>query len=191
MLLSRKKGQSNEGGMLIWIVVAIIAAIVVILFFTGGFGVFSNLFKQAPQTLEAATQACKLVASPETRTSFCDQWREVDIAGVTQLVNCQYSAIYNQLDLSSQIECRSADGNSILNSQDKGKEYCKALFKNGKITEKTMVNDNKCVIMGCVELGGTLSAINTATPASSCTTDKRAVLKGFAESKDQACCLPK
>lgn len=186
MHLINKRGQSGEGSMLIWIVVAIVAAIVVMLFFTGGFQVFSNLFKQAPQTVEAAAQACKLVATPETRLSYCDQWREVTIAGDTQLVNCQYPLIANQIDVGgSSIECKDADGIKALTPTEKGKEYCISLFKNSKVTEKTKVNDVLCSSLSCTnDFKGTVKTTCDATIEIS-------IKKGFQESGQGICCLKK
>lgn len=185
MVIANKRGQSSEGNMLIWIIVAIIAAVVVILFFTGGFDVFKNLFKQAPQSLESATQACSLVASPQTRTSYCDQWREVDIAGSTQLVNCQYPAIKSRLDVGEDIICSSIDGTRTnLDYTQKGEEYCQLLFKSGKVTENTKANDKLCSSMSCAsDYQGTISSDGK------CATGK-AISKGFSESKDgKVCCI--
>ena len=183
--IANKKGASDEGGMLIWIVVAIIAAVVVILFFTGGFSVFSGLFNQAPQSLEAATQACKLVATPETRISYCDQWRKVEITGETQEVNCQYPTIKNQLDLGTDIECRSKDGSKVLIYIEKGQEYCVDLFKNSKVTEKTKINDVLCSALTCEDLNGEL-----VSKGGSCSSSEvKPRVKGFKESATNDCCL--
>ena len=183
--IANKKGASEEGGMLIWIVVAIIAAVVVILFFTGGFSIFSNLFNQAPQSLEAATQACKLVATPDTRLSYCDQWRSVEISGQSQQVNCQYPTIKNQLDLGTDIECRSKDGTRVLSYTEKGEEYCADLFKNSKVTESTKINDVICSSLTCEKLNGVL--ISKGGSCSS--TDITPRTKGFKEASTNDCCL--
>ncbi|MEK6850711.1 MAG: hypothetical protein AABX85_04000 [Nanoarchaeota archaeon] len=185
MLMVNKKGASDEGGMLIWIVVAIIAAVVVILFFTGGFSIFSGLFGQAPQSLEVAAQACKLVATPETRLSFCDQWRKVEITGETQEVNCQYPTIQSQLDLGTAIECRSKDGAVALNYTQKGEEYCVDLFKSAKVTEKTKINDVVCSSLTCAKLNGELIA-KGGTCASANVKPRD---KGFSEAATNGCCL--
>ena len=185
--IAGKKGASEEGGMLIWIVVAIIAAIVVILFFTGGFEVFKNIFNQALKSLEAATQACKLVATPDTRISYCDQWREVEIAGNKQQVNCQYPAIRNQLDIGADIECRSSDNSKVLNYAEKGKEYCAQLFKNGKVTESSKVNDVACASLSCSQdFSGRVVAKGSA-----CDATEKQVIKGFSESSQNICCVKK
>ena len=185
-MLRNKKGASEEGGMVIWIIVAVIAAIVVILFFVGGFDFFKGLFGQAPESLETAVQACKLVASPDTRTSYCDQWRSVEIAGVTQLVNCQYPAIRSKLDIAVDVECPALkDSTKILSFGEKGEEQCAALFRNGAVTEKTRINDVVCSSLGCEEKYGGKLIEKTAK----CEGGSKSISKGFKESASKICCV--
>lgn len=185
--IANKKGASEEGGMVIWIVVAIIAAVVVILFFTGGFKIISNLFDQAPQ-IDVVVQACKLVATPETRLAYCDQWREVEISGDEQMVNCQYPMINSQLDLSAEIECRSRDGSKVLAFKEKAGDECANLFKNGKVTEKTKLNDVVCALQTCEQLGG--KPIDKSD-AVKCADDEKTMDKLFKEAATNKCCLKK
>lgn len=178
-----KRGQSSEGSLVIWLVVAVIAAIIVILFFSGSIGKFSGFFKAAPESLEIAVQACKQVATPETRSSYCDQWREVTIAGDTQLVNCMYKKINDQLALATPIQCT---GTTTLttNAGDVGLQYCKELFKAGKIDEKTKVNDVLCSSKTCEELGGGQMDVANKEQATACDINTengktKEILKGF------------
>lgn len=196
-----KRGQSNEGGLLIWIVVAIIAAIILVLFFNGGFQKIGSFFKAAPDTLEVAVQACNQVATPQFRTSYCDQWRSVTIGEEAQLINCQYLAAQNKLDISTPLDCYTAtSGTTPVSPEAKGSEYCGVLFRQGKVDETTKVNGQVCKSLSCesAEFGGKkvlktsvtdqTKACNTAFDAKEKALSKL-IVKGYSESADYYCCV--
>ncbi|MCF7910136.1 hypothetical protein K9L16_00495 [Candidatus Pacearchaeota archaeon] len=139
-LLSKKAQQSNW--FMIVLVLAIITLVVVALALTGAFDKIANIFGQASD-LEVVAQACGVYASQDLKTSYCNEFKKVEINGKTQYANCEYLENYAEFDGEGQISCNVKD--IIIVS------FC----VNKKLDSDELVNGKQC---------GNLAPCETAIP---------------------------
>lgn len=85
-----KKAQGLSTTTLVLLILAGIVLVVVVLGFTKGWGYVFDKIGLLPGDLEAAAQSCGVSASSSLKTSYCNEFKEVIIAGKKQYVNCQY-----------------------------------------------------------------------------------------------------
>ena len=129
------KGQEISITFMILLVVGIIVAVIVILGFTTGFDfIFGNIGRLPGQSLQATIKSCEIAAQNDLKADYCLEYKEVEISGVEQFVNCDFTAIKNNLE--ETITCDSTDNNA--------KDFCVG----GKIKvsnfDKTLINGETC-----------------------------------------------
>ncbi len=176
-MLRNKKGADSTMGPMIWLIVILIVAALVIFFVSGGFSKISGLFEQAPGSLTAAVSVCKSITVPST---FCEQLRYVDINGESQYANCAYPAIYDQLELTSEVNCESPNGYNGWSGY-----FCSGLFKQGKVKSDTKANGIYCSSLTCSDIAGI-----EPNADGKCPTDRpKKITKLLADSSVKACCI--
>jgi len=187
MMLRSKRGADSTMGPMVWLIVILIVAALVIFFVAGGFGRISDLFNQAPGTLEEAVQICKFATNAPT--TFCDQVRFVEINGEGQHVNCLYPDIKNRLETTSDVNCViPSSGGDLAGKSDVqswGKYFCAGLVKSDDVDSDTKANGLVCATLSCSDIGGKSSITNTCADAG-----KKAYNSGFTAGNDgEFCCL--
>lgn len=85
-----KKGQGLSTTTLVLLILAGIVLVVVVLGFTQGWGYIFDKINLLPGDLEAAAQSCGLSATQGLSTSYCNEFKELKIAGKKQWANCDY-----------------------------------------------------------------------------------------------------
>lgn len=130
--LKSKKAQQSNWFMIV-LVLAVITLVVVALAITGAFDKIGNVFDQASD-LEVAAQACNVYASQNMKTSYCRDFKEVELAGRTQYANCKYLEGY--ADFENKLECDSDVVENLIS------EFCtnKDLDDDEKVNEFTCGN---------------------------------------------------
>jgi len=123
-----KKAQSTQ--FVIIFLVGLIAAVIVIL---GVSGVFDTIFGKIgllPGELEAVAQSCGISASGGLKTSYCNEFKYVTIAGKNQYATCEHLEQYASFDKLGE-ECDSTQVETLA------KKRCETLkddkVVNGKV----------------------------------------------------------
>ena len=179
VLVFNKKGDTEGGGVLIWLLVAIVVAALVIFFVWKGFDLFGGVAAVLPEKLQFNIQACKTASEniDTLRSAFCDQRREL---GKNFYANCQFEDIYRSLELPNDIRCNTLIYDSISGTRKTtaeslatggenepiAKYHCAKMFQEGLVNEKTTFNGYVCSArFNCAELGGLqMSKIAFDTP---------------------------
>ena len=144
--MRNKKGQEMSVATLVLIVIGVILLVLLILGFTMG---WQNLWDKinifgGGADIDAVVQSCGIASATDAMASYCDEFKQVDIAGETQYVNCQYSAVQNRLDKA--LSC----------GDDRDKNFCQSLDQSQQKFQDTVVNGKTCkVIMGTDKTTGT------------------------------------
>ncbi len=142
-----KKGQEMSVTTLVLIVIGVILLVMLILGFSMG---WSNLWGKinilgGGGGVETVIQACQIAATSDAGSSYCDDFKQVTIAGVKQYVNCQYSDVASKLDKS--LTC------SAGNAEASAGRYCGRLYAaagnatiylNSDTWKNTLYNGKSC-----------------------------------------------
>jgi hypothetical protein len=142
-----KKGQEMSVTTLVLIVIGVILLVMLILGFSMG---WSNLWGKinilgGGGGVETVIQACQIAATSDAASSYCDDFKQVTIAGVKQHVNCQYSDVASKLDKS--LTC------SAGNAEASAGRYCgrlyaaasnQSVYLNSDTWKNTLYNGKSC-----------------------------------------------
>ncbi|MEK6917540.1 MAG: hypothetical protein AABW51_01190 [Nanoarchaeota archaeon] len=90
-----KRGQGLSSETIIILVIAVIVLVIVVLGFTRGWDWVFGGFAKLPGDLEKTGQACGFAGENNLKTTYCNEFKEVKIAGKNQRVNCEYLAKNN------------------------------------------------------------------------------------------------
>ena len=86
-----KRGQGLSVTTLILIVLGIVVLVVVILGFTKGWNfVFGKIDILPGQSLQTAVKSCEISAQQELTVDYCNEFKEVKLAGKKQWITCDY-----------------------------------------------------------------------------------------------------
>ena len=139
-----KRGMNRRGQEWWWMLTLLLGLVLVvlaILFFTGFFDKLNTAVGVLPGDLEIVTQACKLAVSANLATSYCKDFKEVEmVAGGKQWVNCQYNEVRDTLDKADVPNLNPSCGN------DEPKALCQNLKTQLKETyhDNVLVNGRSC-----------------------------------------------
>lgn len=97
-ILDKKKAQGFSITTLAILVLAVIVVVVVVLGFTKGWGYIFGKTDVLPTNLEAAAQSCSIASSSNLKTTYCYEFKEVEIAGKDQYMNCEKIIAYAEFD---------------------------------------------------------------------------------------------
>jgi len=130
-----KGGQGFTWSQMFGLILGVIVIIIVVLFVTGFFDRGDDVLGNLPKELQIIASSCGLASSSGLKISYCDEFREVEIAGQDQLVNCEY--IKEQYETNyedSTITCSTALETQFCTSlrQSKGDDYTGKEVVNGK-----------------------------------------------------------
>lgn len=179
-----KRGQGVTIGTLIMIVLGIVVLVVIILGFTGGFEFIFGKIKLLPgQSLETAAQSCKIAGENKLTVDYCLEFKEVEVGEETQFINCQYPAIQGSIE--EKLDCFDRTGQNKISAIVSGENYCKILFRQGKVGGDTRVNDVLCSSKNCTFFDGELKNKTADCPADK----KNSISKGFLDSQNVVCCV--
>ena len=179
-----KKGQDLSIGTLILIVLGIIVLVLLILGFSMG---WSNLWAKinifgggGKSDISAMVTACNLAVISNSVYDYCNDFKEVNVDGKKEWVNCEDSRVASGVD--TKLTCPNGDENSRV------KEKCISLMESKKIKEDTKINQKICWDeYDCDSVGG--------TPKPKCADDEDSFDKNQINTNEASgnyyCCIPK
>ena len=127
---------------LLTMVLGVVVLILAILFFSGFFDDVENVTSGLPQELEFVAQGCIASANAGLRTSYCKEYKDVELLGRDQWINCQYDDLEDAIK-----EASNNDGFRIPNCGDKKEnnlDFCIDLLKSEKFKDGILVNGEDC-----------------------------------------------
>lgn len=128
-----KKAQGLSSETIILLIIAVVVLAIVILGFTKGWSWVFSIFGMLPGDLEKAKQACDFAGTNNLETTYCNEFKEVNIAGKSQYLNCDGLEKYASFTF--------LDGNCNPNMvSDLSKQLC----INEKLKNETLVNEVSC-----------------------------------------------
>ena len=128
-----KLGQGLSTSTLVLLILAAIVLIVVVLGFTQGWGYIFDKIGLLPGDLEAAAKSCETSAQYGLKTSYCNEFKKVRVAGKKQWVNCDYLEKYAEFE-KLQENC----------NETTVKNLALQLCNNEKLKDDEKVNDWTC-----------------------------------------------
>lgn len=129
-----KRGQELSIGTLILIILGIVVLVVIVIGLTTGTDFLFGLFEKGPgSSLEIVAQGCGVAAEAGLYIDYCKEFKEVEINGVEQYVNCEFPDIEAVID--GDLVCSSKKGFELAET---AKAFCK-----GKDID-TLVNGAAC-----------------------------------------------
>jgi len=90
--LGKRAQAQMPGATVVGLGVGIIVLITLAIGFTMGFDTIFGFLYSAPGALEQVAQSCGISGANGLATSYCNEFKEVKIAGKDQWVNCNYLA---------------------------------------------------------------------------------------------------
>ncbi len=100
--LNMKKVMNKKAQQSLWFpIILILAIIVLVIVALNFFGVFDAIFGKAdvlPGELEAAAFSCGLSSSQGLKTSYCNEFKKLKIAGTEQHATCEYLESYAEFE---------------------------------------------------------------------------------------------
>lgn len=187
----RKRGQEGIGlGTLLLIILGVVVLVVLIVGFTKGFDFIFGKIGIAPgQSLQTAVASCEIAGQQELKADYCDEFKEVEIDDVKQLVTCDYLANPPLNKISEEKKLKESCYGSGKSATTEGLRYCQALFKQGKVKSDTRANNVLCASKTCEALGGFAVVKTDTCPPDNDETLTKQITSGFSDSKDSICCV--
>lgn len=145
MVMEKRMGKRGQEGVtlttLLLIILGVVVVAIIILGFTTGFGFIFDKFKLAPgQDLQAVVTGCELAASNELRADYCSTFKEVEINGEKQFVNCEDSRVQSNMGADSKglITCSGSEVEDFCKTTNQLKE---------SDWDKVKVNGRSCAVI--------------------------------------------
>tara|TARA_Y100000034_G_C6750237_1_gene333414 strand:- start:11 stop:661 length:651 start_codon:yes stop_codon:yes gene_type:complete len=141
-LLSKKGATGVSIGFLIMILFAVVFVVLAILWISGFFDTIGGATTGLPGDLEFVSQGCITSANAGLRTSFCKEYKEVELLGRDQWINCQYDDLQDAID-----EAAKEEGFKVPDCGGEGEnnlDFCFDLLKSENLKDGTLVNGEDC-----------------------------------------------
>ncbi len=135
-----KKAQGLPISTLILLILGIIVLVVVAVGFIKGWDFIFGKIGILPGDLEVAAKACDVSGSNNLKTSYCNEFKEVKIAGKKQFVNCDYLEQYATFTHLLPEDSCSDTANTVRNLAEQ-------LCDNENLKEDDKVNGETCKIL--------------------------------------------
>ncbi len=136
-----KRGQEGITiGTLLLIVLGLVVVVTIIIGATSGFGFIFDKFKLAPgQDLQAVAKSCEIAAQNNLKADYCYTFKEVELDGKSQYVNCEDSRVIASMveQVDKSFTCDDVDEKSAIEN------YCMNNVAE-KDWEKILVNGKTC-----------------------------------------------
>ena len=129
-----KKAQSTQ--FIIILLVGLAAAVIVIIGVMGGFDAIFGKIGLLPGELEAAAQSCGISASGGLKTSYCNEFKYVTIAGTKQYATCDHLEQYAEFEKLGET-CNSTKVETLA------EERCKTLKDNKLVNGKVCYSETE------------------------------------------------
>ena len=133
-IVKSKRSQEMSISTIVILALAVIVLVVVVLGFSKGWNYIFDKIDVLPSGLEAAAQSCGVSASSKLKTSYCNEFKEVRIAGLKQYMNCEVLKGYAEFEPLGEA-CGDKD---ILAGE---------LCANEKLKNSTFVNKKTCQVL--------------------------------------------
>ena len=132
-VLDNRKTQGLSVTTMILLASGVVLLVIIVLAITGVWGSIAVKLNLLPSNLEAAAQSCELSADAQLKTSYCNEFKKVRIAGKKQYINCEELTAYTEFELWDDPGCDDTVG-----------ELANQTCHNEELGDDFLINGEKC-----------------------------------------------